>query len=474
MASLLDLPPEEQKEKIKLIIMQAINKNNEQIDSLQKENSSLKSQEEADKYYMALSGDPKLSLSYVGGSIINLLSVILSGFAEVSKQFQMELEKRPQTGGAIEDEESQEQKIQKEANNLNALIGEAERQLKKYQEVSSKSLGPGTIKSEFNRGLDKAKNMGIAILKTGVKWSEEFVNEMLDLSMEASGEGKLLDTPLDELSPELNKKLILLAGVLKELSTNPATKEAIREIAKAAGVSMIEIMEEIKPQLNKVTDEGIQMFEQVAEKSVRGATATGVSVSQAFLAEIPWVGGLLDLFLAIGKGFNSAMNVASTFSEKGGQLAEQNAKMVKGTEDKVNAGIERIKTAVEQAKNTLKEAQQKTNPSSTKAPSTNPPSTNPPSTTAPTTASTKAPTTSDIKQNTQKDNTGQNGGSTRDYIPNRKIRNKIQKAGNRLRKTLKLFNKTLPKMNYSLKQNNKRKAKTSQKNKKKYTRKHIE
>ena len=498
MASLLDLPPEEQKEKIKLIIMQAINKNNEQIDSLQKENSSLKSQEEADKYYMALSGDPKLSLSYVGGSIINLLSVILSGFAEVSKQFQMELEKRPQTGGAIEDEESQEQKIQKEANNLNALIGEAERQLKKYQEVSSKSLGPGTIKSEFNRGLDKAKNMGIAILKTGVKWSEEFVNEMLDLSMEASGEGKLLDTPLDELSPELNKKLILLAGVLKELSTNPATKEAIREIAKAAGVSMIEIMEEIKPQLNKVTDEGIQMFEQVAEKSVRGATATGVSVSQAFLAEIPWVGGLLDLFLAIGKGFNSAMNVASTFSEKGGQLAEQNAKMVKGTEDKVNAGIERIKTAVEQAKNTLKEAQQKTNPSSTKAPSTNPPSTTAPttastkapttasttaSTKAPTTASTKAPTTSDIKQNTQKDNTGQNtqkdntgqnGGSTRDYIPNRKIRNKIQKAGNRLRKTLKLFNKTLPKMNYSLKQNNKRKAKTSQKNKKKYTRKHIE
>ena len=55
--------------------------------------------------------------------------------------------------------------------------------LKKYQEVSSKSLGPGTIKSEFNRGLDKAKNMGIAILKTGVKWSEEFVNEMLDLKL---------------------------------------------------------------------------------------------------------------------------------------------------------------------------------------------------------------------------------------------------------------------------------------------------
>ena len=165
--------------------------------------------------------------------------------------------------------------------------------------------------------LDKAKNIGISLFKTGVKWSEEFINQMLELSMEASGEGKILDTPLDELSPELNKKLLLLAGVLKELSTNPATKEAVKEIAKATGTTLVEIMEEIKPELDKVTDEALVLIKNVADKSARGATSTGVSVAQAVLAEIPWVGGIIDFFLALGKGYNSLMEVVKTLSDKG-------------------------------------------------------------------------------------------------------------------------------------------------------------
>ena len=467
MANLLDLSPEEQKEKIKSIINEAIKKNSEQIQLLEKENSSLKNQEETGKFYMALSKDPELSLSYLGGSIISILTDILAGFGEVSKQIKEDLEKKPQGGGANgEGQESVEEKIKKEADNLNSLIGEAQRQLKKYEEVSPKSLGPGTVKGELNKGLDEAKNIGIALFKTGVKWSEKFVNEMLDLSMEASGEGKILDTPLDELSPELNKKLLLLAGVLKELSTNPATKEAVREIAEAVGTSMVEIMEQIKPQLEKVTDEALELLENVGEKSARGATATGVSVAQAVLAEIPWVGGIIDFFLALGKGFNALMEVAKTFSDKGGKLAVSNAKAIKGSEDSVRAGIERIQTAVESAKKTLEEAQ--------KGPSL--PTTSDIKT--PTTSDIKTPTTLDIKTPTRSDISQGNsqfrgGGSTRDYIPNKQINKKIQKAGKRLRKTLKLFNKTLPKMNYSLKQNNKRRAKKSQKNKKKYTHKHI-
>ena len=464
MANLLDLSPEEQKEKIKLIINEAIKKKSEQIQLLEKENSSLKNQEDTGKYYMALSKDPELSIGYLGGSIMNILSDILIGFAEVSKQIKEDLEKKPQKGGA-NGEEGITQKLKNEADNLNSLIGQAEKELKKYQEVSSKSLGPGTIKSELNKGLDKAKNIGISLFKTGVKWSEEFINQMLELSMEASGEGKILDTPLDELSPELNKKLLLLAGILKELSTNPATREAVKEIAKAVGTSLVEIMEEIKPELNKVTDEALILIDQVADKSARGATATGVSVAQAVLAEIPWVGGIIDFFLALGKGYNALMEVAKTISDKGGKLAVSNAKAVKGTEDSVKAGIERIQTAVESAKKTLEEAQ--------KGPS--------------------LPTTSDIKTDVKKRTPEEQkeyeefyqrnyqgnsqysgeGGSKIDYIPNKQINKKIQKAGKRLRKTLKLFNKTLPKMNYSLKQNNKRKAKKSQKNKKKYTRKHI-
>ena len=68
---------------------------------------------------------------------------------------------------------------------------------------------------------------------------------MIDLSLEMTGESKIGDTPWQELSPQLNKKLVLMAGLLKELSENPATREAVKEIAQAIAVTMIEIMKEI-------------------------------------------------------------------------------------------------------------------------------------------------------------------------------------------------------------------------------------
>jgi hypothetical protein len=155
--NLLDLPPEQQKEKIKSIITEAIKKNNEKINSLKKENIVLQNQETQDKYYIASSKEPELSIDYLGGAITNILSDILIGFAEVNKQIKEDLEKKPVQKGGGNGEEETRQKIKEESDNLNSLIGEAERQLKKYQEVSSKSLGPGTVKSEFNKGLEYRK-----------------------------------------------------------------------------------------------------------------------------------------------------------------------------------------------------------------------------------------------------------------------------------------------------------------------------
>ncbi len=219
-------------------------------------------------------------------------------------------------------------------------------------------------------------------------------------------------------------------------------------------------MEEIKPQLEKVTDEGLEMLDQVSEKAARGSVATGISVAQAVLAEIPWVGGIIDFFLAIGKGFNSLMEVFKTFSDKGGKLAVTNAKVVKGTEDKVEAGIDRIETAVNNAEDKLKEVQDVTKGEvpELKAPELKAPEL-------------KAPMPS-INQTTKQPSKIQTaGGKQIEYIPDKRIRNKIQKAGNRLKRTLKIFNKTLPKMKYSLKNNKKRHMKKSKKHNKRYSRK---
>ena len=89
---------------------------------------------------------------------------------------------------------------------------------------------------------------------------------MIELGMALTGEAQILNTPVDELSPELNKKILLLAGLLKEVSENPATREAVKEIAQAIAITIIEILDEIRPAVNEVTDKTLEMLDEVSMK----------------------------------------------------------------------------------------------------------------------------------------------------------------------------------------------------------------
>jgi len=310
--------------------------------------------------------------------------------------------------------------IKKQADVLNKLIGGANEQIKKLTASNNSSAETNdtsdttvsTLGDESKEFAIKAftvvKDIGEAGLKTGIKWTGDIMVKLVDVVMDMTGEANILDTPIDELSPELNKQVLLLAGVLKELSTNPATKEAVKEIAQAVAVTMIEILKEIRPQVNKVADQGTEMLEEVSGKFVSGATSTGISVVQAFIAEIPWVGGIVDLFIAIGKGFNTLTRTFKVFMEKSGPMVITSARTIKDTEATAVKGKDRILGAVDNATNTLKNASNQ-----------------------------------DVVDSANANATGSmKGGSY-----NRKqIHSKIQKGGVRLRTTMKIFHHTLPKL----------------------------
>lgn len=513
MSSFLDVPNPD--EKIKNVIKDSIIDKQKKLESINKDIELLNKQESTQDYYVPLNSDPSLSIRYVGSSIISLAGDILDGFGKVAKQIKNDVDNtsKIQVGGSGSQESNDEiNKLKVESDNLNKAIEDAQNKIKELTtNMNTKSLGDGSVGSEYWKGVSKVKDMGVISAKTGIKWTEQFINKMIDLALDASGEKKILNTPLSELSPELNKKLLLLAGVLKELSKNPATKEAIKEIAEAIGVAIIEIMEEIKPELDKVTDEAIELIDQVAVKSVRGATATGLSVTQAFLAEIPYVGGVLDLLLAIGKGFNSFMEVFKTFSDKGGNYAVSSAKMVKNTESTVKKNIDRIQNAVDSAQETLKEAtnsdvkqeplkedniskakremetakedvNKKTelyNKMNTPNSSGNPDSQDIGKFQA--ALNTQKSELEKSKKNAQEKTNyyesllnsnnnvpiKQTAGGYKEYIPNNKTRNKIIKGGNRLRKSVKIFTNTLGKKKFTIKHFHKRNRKTN----KRYNRK---
>jgi flagellar biosynthesis chaperone FliJ len=269
--------------------------------------------------------------------------------------------------------------------------------------------------------LSKLKDLGEIGLKTGIRWYGRTLSKLIEVGMDMIGANNILETPFDQLAPELNRKVMLLASVLKELSANPATKQAVKEIAEAVAITMVEVLKEIQPQVNKVVEQATEMTEQVSDKVVSGAVGTGITVAQAFISEIPFFGGVINLIIAIAKGFNALMMTFKVFVEKSSPMVITAAQTIKNTENTALKGKERIMSAVDNAANTLQTANKQVEQNTAQQ--------------------------NQVQQNTVQQRGGDNYKSTR--TSTRPINYKIQKGGDRLNKTIKLFRKTLPTLKFS-------------------------
>jgi hypothetical protein len=138
-------------------------------------------------------------------------------------------------------------------------------------------------------------------------------------------------------------------------------------------------------------------------------------VAQAFISEIPVVGGVINMMLAIAKAFNTLMLTFRIFVGKSSSMVLTAAHTIKNTEDTILKGTKRIMGAVKNVANIMKRKSQ------------------------------SATQSNDMKGGSDSDS---NSSSTNinSIVP---IHYKIQKGGKRLRKTMKLFHKTLPKMKFS-------------------------
>jgi hypothetical protein len=426
---------------IKKFIQETVNKKNEErnryLTLLNNQVDNLKQQEQSG---IVLSNrnsgldqqpEPEINATTIIQTVTSLVGDILYGLGDAAKQIKNNTmnshdESGGQSGGqsnntlnnTVNAQYNQPPPLKyktdiiQQADIMNSMINKVNPNVPRLANANTNSLSDITIGSLVSAGLDEAAKLGVAVFKTGVVLSEDFINRMIDLVLGISGDGYITNTPWDKLSPDLNKKLLLLAAVLKEISENPATKEAVREIARSVAVSVVEILEELQPEVNKITDQVMIMFRDIAAKSTSGATSTGLSVAQAFLAEIPFVGGILDLTIAIGKGFNALMATYKIFMSRSTSLGVQSAQTIVNTEGTFNKGITRVKNAIDTASKRMNRG---------------------------------TPNLSD-SQNTRSNET-QVGGQ---YIQ-KQVRRSIINNEKRLRKTMKQFTQTLPKLRYTVK-----------------------
>ena len=373
MNEFLNVPNPE--EKIKNIVKEALLRKQKEADRVQNELKSLKQQQESGVYYTPINTNPKSTIEFVAVTIVSLLTDILHGLKEgvefvkqdVNNIQKGDINKIVQNGGKSNSEiskQSMANKIDKDADELLNMIGGAVEkantainpQVTTATKTSTTTSQPGDSASLGEQpttlsgvAFSKAKDVGEAGIKTGIKWSAEALSNFIDYVMTLTGEESILETPIDKLSPGLNTKVILIAGILKELSTNPATKQAIKEIAKAFAITMDEFIDEIREPTIEIAGHAIDMMKNVAVKFVSGVTATTITVIQAFLAEIPWLGGIIDLFIAIGKGFNTLMATYKIFVGKSSPILLTGATTINNTKKMMTNGAERIKNTAQKS-----------------------------------------------------------------------------------------------------------------------------
>ena len=437
----LSNPDENTEKNIKDIVKTAILEKQEVLKRSNAELDNLNQQEQSGVYNMPIDTNTGSNIHIIAVAILTILSDMLHGFQEATKYMKDDAVAIETVNGRTDGLNSNVivkmgGSIKAQADVLTRLISGANKQINKLIGGVGPGTGTGTVganasasdvaNAETDTSLGEQgkqlamktlyvmKDIGEFGLKMGIKWSGDIMIKLVDAVMELTGEEEILNTPIDKLSPELNKKILVLAGVLKGVSTNPVTKQAVKEIAQAIAVTMVEVLKEIRPQVNKVADQGTEMLEEVSAKFVAGATGTGISVIQSFLAEIPFVGGIIDLFIAIGKGFNTLAKTYKVFVDKSGNMVVTSAQTIKNTEDTAMKGKDRIMGAVENVTNTI---------------------------------NAEKPIISDVPTGTG-NMAGGMATATATNILIARINSKIRNSDKRMRKTLKMFNETLPKLKF--------------------------
>ena len=156
--------------------------------------------------------------------------------------------------------------------------------------------------------------------------------------------------------PKLTNEIRVNAKFIEKVLTDQKVLEALREYGEALGLSVDVMIEIFKPVLSKVIDNTIEAFDESAEKAAAGATITALNVIKAAIAEIPVVGGLLDLGIAGAQAFNHAVAAASPFITKGAESFSEAANAYKKGSPDLQENYEKLTSAKKNVRYAMSDA----------------------------------------------------------------------------------------------------------------------
>lgn len=227
---------------------------------------------------------------------------------------------------------------------FNQLVGGAEGYFETIKNVAN-PYNPDYKKGAFSLAAGKIfsnmKTLYIGLIKRIIIVTDFFVSKIIDYVTQDA-----FNVPVNEITTNSNERVLALAAYLRAIAENPEQMEAIREISEAVGAMGIEFIDSIRPALDKMIEKLNETSQKVASQAAGGAMKTFIAISSSLIAEIPALGGMVDLVISLAIGFNSFMRVVRTFVENNSELAVFGAEALNKSIQSVKATSGRLTDSV--------------------------------------------------------------------------------------------------------------------------------
>lgn len=179
---------------------------------------------------------------------------------------------------------------------------------------------------------------------TAIGLADDVLGPALDQVSDAMF-GDMAEKPFSEVAPQLTEELQENAEFIKNVASDPKVIAALNESGEAVGDAVNTALVIAKPVVDKAVKDTLEALDESGEKATVGVVNTGLNIFKAAVAEIPVVGGLVDLGFAGAQAFNYAAAAARPLIVSG---AETLASTVKAVSD--------ARTDISETKNKLQSA----------------------------------------------------------------------------------------------------------------------
>lgn len=204
---------------------------------------------------------------------------------------------------------------------------------------------------------DGGVDISIKIAKMAVSITNDFISNSIDYILGTN----INEKSFEDLFRDSKEKIIKLIKLSYSIIIDKETQDSAKELLIAVLEMINDTLIVLDPFLKQVTQELTKTLKEVSSTAAVGAIRTGLASSQAAISEIPVMGGIINLGIAAGKGFDAA---SKTFEKSMKNIDKITYLMNEATSQSIPPvvkGVKQIQEAKEKLKNSSNRIQSSIN-----------------------------------------------------------------------------------------------------------------